>query len=65
VNFLFALVPFVALALIDGVTARLGFAIAADVDPDVLIIDEALAVGEVAYDRRQTARFFKYTGQCL
>jgi lipopolysaccharide transport system ATP-binding protein len=36
----------------SGMNARLGFSIAAHLDPEVLVIDEVLAVGDMAFQRR-------------
>lgn len=36
----------------SGMYARLGFSVAAFMDPDVLLIDEALSVGDMAFARR-------------
>jgi ABC-type polysaccharide/polyol phosphate transport system ATPase subunit len=40
----------------SGMHARLGFAIAAHLDPDVLVIDEVLGVGDAAFQRRAYER---------
>jgi lipopolysaccharide transport system ATP-binding protein len=40
----------------SGMNARLGFAIAAHLDPDVLIVDEVLAVGDFAFQARAFER---------
>jgi lipopolysaccharide transport system ATP-binding protein len=36
----------------SGMYARLGFAVAAHVDPDVLLVDEVLSVGDVGFQER-------------
>jgi ABC-type polysaccharide/polyol phosphate transport system ATPase subunit len=40
----------------SGMVARLAFSVAVDVDPDVLLIDEILAVGDEAFQRRSSER---------
>lgn len=44
----------------SGMRVRLGFAIAAHLDPDVLLVDEVLAVGDMAFQRKCISHMLKY-----
>lgn len=48
----------------SGMLAKLGFSVISQVDPDVLIIDEVLAVGDIAFQRKciNTISAFKEKG---
>lgn len=48
----------------SGMLAKLGFSVISQVDPDVLIIDEVLAVGDIAFQRKciDTIKNFKAKG---
>lgn len=51
----------------SGMYVRLGFAIAVHVDPDILLVDEVLSVGDVAFQERSLARMrsFKERGKTV
>jgi ABC-2 type transport system ATP-binding protein len=43
-----------------GMISRLGFAIATDIQPEVLIIDEVLSVGDAGFQKRSSERIQKF-----
>jgi lipopolysaccharide transport system ATP-binding protein len=47
----------------SGMQARLAFSIASHMEPDLLLIDEVLAVGDVSFQRRCIGRIRAFQGQ--
>ena len=44
----------------SGMAARLGFAVAVNVDPEILLVDEVLSVGDEAFQRKCLERIKKF-----
>jgi lipopolysaccharide transport system ATP-binding protein len=47
----------------SGMRARLGFAVAAHLNPDILVLDEVLAVGDMAFQRKCLERMEEVTSE--
>ncbi len=47
----------------NGMYARLGFAVAVQMEPDVMLVDEVLAVGDSAFQRKCFDRIYKMQAQ--
>jgi ABC-type polysaccharide/polyol phosphate transport system ATPase subunit len=57
----YALMPVKALS--SGMVARLGFAIATDIQPDILVLDEVLSVGDESFKNKSRQRIEKFWNQ--
>ncbi len=47
----------------SGMRVRLGFAVAAHLDPEILIIDEVLAVGDAAFQKKAVGKMKEVSGK--
>jgi ABC-type polysaccharide/polyol phosphate transport system ATPase subunit len=47
----------------SGMYVRLGFAVAVHTEPDILIVDEILSVGDGAFREKSRKKFAEFTGQ--
>jgi ABC-2 type transport system ATP-binding protein len=47
----------------SGMYVRLGFAIAINVDPDILVVDEVLAVGDAEFQEKCRQKFIDFREQ--
>lgn len=47
----------------EGMKARLGFSVAAHLNPDVMLVDEVLAVGDMGFQRKCLKRISQYVSQ--
>jgi lipopolysaccharide transport system ATP-binding protein len=47
----------------SGMYVRLGFAVAVHTEPDILIVDEILSVGDGAFRKKSREKFLEFTGQ--
>jgi len=47
----------------SGMYVRLGFAVAVEVDPDILLVDEVLAVGDASFQRKCLRRMAEFRDQ--
>ena len=47
----------------SGMVARLGFAVATDINPDIVLVDEVLAVGDIDFMEKSRTRMEKIMGE--